>query len=586
MDLKKLKLFILLVSFAGLFGFSHKTEASVLNLPVNTITGTVYQDLNENGIMELKNLEVAVPNQQVVLYESLMDAVNNQNALQSTTTGTLGTFNFTKLKRNTYYVRYNFNQHYRSIAFDRNPISEAGESLNGIVQIDATDRTTLLYTANLPVKRVTSLDILPFEDTNWNGLMDADESILNNKTMIIINLRRLVQVLDSDELSNLDITSLLLNSLSGNIDIADAIYLRTTRDGQVINLPDVSSDLYIMLRSPFDLTLSGLAENTSKIAAILDIIQGGDLSGILNNPDLISTGDIDTNSDNTYIKLLASIFPKIADEIDKLNYAEIIGEDNSTTVTKTTTQLRSLGNLIDNVPAMRFAKVDTFGHAYDLTGLKIKKTTQFFFGIQQYATITGSVFNDTNLNGRKDTLESLRAVDLTAYDEAGNVLGSVRTPSLLGEYELSKLPYGQKIYLGIATDNPVSQELVEGKPAALADKKIVGTYFFEQTSGVTTISQNIGIASVTDIAFRVKSTNAAANSAVVTFVNTNTVALPVYYTLNGEQSDSFTIPARGLLARESVKDVTVTKLQAAGENIITVHWANDFYSGEKSDHPF
>lgn len=586
MDLKKLKLFVLLVSFVGLFGFSQKTEASLLNLPVNTISGSVYQDLNENGIMELKNLEVAVPGQQVILYESLIDAVNNQNAVQSTTTGNLGTFAFTKLKRNTYYVRYNFDSNYRTIAFDRNPVSETGEQLNGIVQIEANDRSTLLYTANLPLKRVTSLNILPFEDTNWNGLMDADESILNNKTMIIINLRRLVQVLDSDELSNLDIASLLLNSLSGNIDIADAIYLRTTKDGKVINLPDVSSDLYIILRSPFDLTLSGLAENTSKIAAILEIIQGGDLASILNNPDLIATGDIDTNSDNTYIKLLASIFPKLADEIDKINYAEIIGEDNSTTITKTTTQLRSLGNLIDNVPAMRFAKVDTFGHSYDLTGLKIRKTNQFFFGIQQYARITGSVFNDTNLNGRKDTLESLRAVDLTAYDETGNVLGSVRTPSLVGDYELSKLPYGQKIYLGIATDSPVSQELIEGKPVALADKKIIGVYFFEQVSGVTTINQNIGIASINNVGFRVKSTSPTTNSAVVTFVNTNTVAMPVYYTLNGEQSDSFTIPARGLLARESVKDVSLTNLQSNGENIITVHWANEFYSGEKTDHQF
>lgn len=586
MDLKKWKFYVLLVCFAGLFGFSHRVEASVLNLPVNTISGSVYQDLNENGVMELKNLEVAVPGQQVVLYESLTDAVNNQNAVQSTTTGTLGTFAFTKLKRNTYYIRYNFDPSYRSIAFDRNAVSETGEQVNGIVQIEVNDRSTLLYSANLPLKRVTSLDILPFEDTNWNGLMDADESILNNKTMIIINLRRLVQVLDSDELSHLDITSLLLHSLSGNIDIADAIYLRTTKDGKVINLPDVSSDLYLILRSPFDLTLSGLAENTSKIAAILDIIQGGDLASILNNPDLIATGDIDTNSDNTYIKQLASIFPKIADEIDKINYTDIIGEDNSTTITKTTTQLRSIGTLIDNVPAMRFAKIDTFGHSYDLTGLKIKKTNQFFFGIQQYASITGSVFNDTNLNGRKDTWESLRAVDLTAYDEAGSILGSVRTPSLLGEYELSKLPYGQKIYLGIATDSPVSQELIEGKPAALTDKKIIGSYFFEQTSDITTISQNIGIASVNDVGFRIKSTNPATHSAVVTFVNTNTIALPVYYTLNGEQSDSFTIPAKGLLARESVKDVSLNNLQINGENVITVHWANEFYAGEKTDHPF
>lgn len=491
MDKKRIATLILMI--LGIVVFGETTEAAQLDLPVNTITGSVYQDINENGVMELKNFEITVPKQQVRLYHSLVDAQQDQNVVSTTNTNAVGMFSFSKLKRGNYYIRYDFDKAYRPVNFAQSALDDAGIQTSGIAKIDATNRSKLLYTIDLPQKRVTNLEILPFEDKNWNGLMDSEEAIMDGKTMIILNVRRFSEVIKNKELDGLDVSKLLSGALGGNLDISDAIYFRTTKNGQLINMPDVTSDLYIIIRSPFDLTLTSMVGNITKINALLAIIQGGDIEAILNDPELIAAGDIDTNSDNEYIHLLASILPKIADEVDKINYNEIIGEDNAAVITKTTNQLRAIETLLNKIPAMRFVKVDHFGNSYDLTGLKFKRTNQFFFGIKKYATLSGYTFNDKNKNGKKDLLERLQSIDLTIYDAKGNVLGTVKTPASIGEYKLINLPYDQTLYLGIPENLTSTTAMTIDKPAALADKNIIGEYYIEGTSGNASLRQDIGI---------------------------------------------------------------------------------------------
>lgn len=563
----------------GFLGLGETTEAAKPNLPINTISGVVFQDINENGVMELKNLEIAVPKQQIVLYNSAEDARNDQNQVKKTTSNSVGVFSFPRLKSGTYFMRYNFDTTYRPVLFEGNAVDGNNQQLNGIVKVEATNTSKLLYTKNLPLKKVTSLNILPFEDKNWNGTMDAEENIMNGKTMMILNLRRFAEIVKTGDLAAIDIPSLVLGSLDGNIDIADEIYLRTTKNGQLINIPDVKSDLYVIIRSPFNLTVSDMAANINKVKAIVQIITTGDLTGILDNPELISTNDIDTNSDNEYMKLLAAFLPKIADEIDKIDYGSLLGEETAASIAKTSNQIRQLGNLIDHIPATRFVKVDYFGNSYDLTGLKFKKTNQFFFGIKQYAAISGFVYNDGNLNGKKDTFETVKSVDLTAYDEHGNILNTVKTPTLSGEFKIGKLPYGQNIYLGISSDAPVSPEMTEEKPEVLMDKKIIAAYNFEKNSEITTIKQNIGLANLSAIGIRLKKADPANNSAVVTFSNKNLVPLTISYAVNEQEIASFGIKAKGLLSKESVQDISLTDLYNPGDNKITANWTTGIYSG-------
>lgn len=545
----------------------------------NTVTGSVYHDINGNGVQDLSKLEVGLAQQKVDLYQNLTDAQNNENILRTVTTNSLGIFSFTKLEKGSYYLRYDQNEGYTPTISENSVRDAYDQPISGIVQVNVDKKLQLIYTTKLSLRRATSLNILPFGDINWDGVMNADEEIVNGKTMIILDLRRLSNVLKSGELASIDLSSLLLNAVSGNVDIANAIYLRTTKNGEIINMPDVESGFYVMIRSPFNLTLSGMLENTAKISAILDIIQGKDITGILDHPELVSTGDIDTNSDNRYIKLLAQLLPQIANEFDKIDYASLLGEENAATIYESTEKLRKLGHLIDQLPATRFVKVNYFGHAYDLTGLQFKKTNQFFFGIKEYAAITGQVFTDTNLDGKKGTLEFLKAVTVTAYDTTGNILAQTTSPGLLGEYKLDKLPYGQPIYLGVSESAPVYPEVVDGKPQALADKKIVAVYEFGRTDSVTTISQNIGIASLSDITVSVKARDEVKNTATLTFSNKNSAAVTVNYEVNNEAAGSFGIKAKGLFAKEAVYNLPLDSLKPSGENQLKANWTVGIYQG-------
>lgn len=552
-----------------------EVEAAALDLPVNTISGAVFHDINENGLLDLVNLETALPNQSVSLYKNVEDAKSNQNALSKSATNRLGTFSFSKLKRGSYFIRYNFDTGYRPVG----SVSDSqGNELKGITKVDVTT-SKVLYTTNLPLKKLTALNIVPFEDKNWDGIKNPEENVMNGKTMVIINIRRFAEAIETGALDTIDVSKLVLNAVGGSVDIADAIHLRTTKNGEIINMPDVSSGLYVIIRSPFNLTLTEMLGNVSEINALLAILQGKDLSAILDNPELVGTGDIDTNSDNEYIKLLASLFPKIADEAEKLDYNSLLGEDTALTIGKTSGQLRSIGMLLDKVPAMRFAKVDYFGTAYDLTGLKFKKTNEYLFGIKNYGSISGTIFNDTNLNGKKDLTETTRAVEVTAYNENGNVIKSVTSPALVGEYKLSGLSYGQTIYLGVATDAALTNEIVEGKPVALADKRIVQVVNFERNSGISSVNQNIGIGNVNTIGLKLKSLNPANNSGVITFSNTNSAALTLNYSVNGSGYKAVSIKAKGLLSKESTLDVTLNNLAASG-NVIDYYWSNGLYRGQ------
>ncbi|MBL1228968.1 hypothetical protein IW492_06945 [Enterococcus sp. BWB1-3] len=568
---------LLLMSIAAAGVNGETAEASLSK--INSITGSVYHDINGNGIQDLDKLEVGLAKQKVVLYKGLEDAQNNQNRVKEAASNSLGVFNFSGLEKGTYYLRYDYDAGYKPTISAETAVNSKGEAISGIVKVEATKTLQAVYTTKLSLKRAASLNILPFNDNNWDGVMGEGEEIINGKTMIILNLRRFAEVMETGELGAVNVASLLSNALNGDVDIADAIYLRTTKKGQLINIPNIESDFYIIMRSPFNLTLSGMLENSSKITAILDIIQGKDVTSILNNPELLSTGDIDTNNENRYIKQLAELFPKIADEVDKLNYEAWLGEETAATIQSSTQALRGIGNLIDQIPATRFVKVDYFGNVYDFTGLKIKKTDHFYFGIKQYANITGQVFNDTNMDGKKGVLEFLKEVELTAYDGNGNVLAQTKSPSLVGSYKLEKIPYGQPVYLGVSETAPIYPEVVGGKPEALSGKRIVGVYEFGQTDSVTTITQNIGIGNLTTPTIQVKSKDENLNTAILTFSNKNSSAVKVSYSLNDDSAGTFDIKAKGLLSKESTYDLPLSNVFTEGENHLTVNWTVGIYSG-------
>lgn len=489
--MKKNKGLWLLVALFAILGFSQSAEAAGTGLKIQTIAGTVYQDINQNGVLDISNLERGVSQQTVTLYETLENAKAEVNPLSETRSNSLGGYSFSKLGKGTYYVRYGKDSVYQTLPSPLSAIDADGTQLTEIAEVKAgTKAFVYLTTANLPVKKTASLLITPFEDLNWNGTMDADEPLLNGKTMMIINLRRLSEAMQNGELDELDTTKLISSALSGQVDISDYIYLRTTKNNQIINMPDVSSDVYIIMRSPFNLTTKELLGNIKKITAILNIIKGSDVQALLDDPELIATGDIDTQT-NEYIQLLASIIPKVVNEAEKIDYDQILDEDTVGMITNGLNQMRSIGRLLENIPALRIASVNHYGTVFDLTGFKVKKTNEFHFGIMPYGVLSGQVFNDTNFNGVRDTGEGLRTANLTAYDENGTVLGSVKASAYSG-YKIEKLPYGQTIYLGIDVPEAVFGEITE-KPASLADKKIVAVYNFEKAPGMTTIQKDVGV---------------------------------------------------------------------------------------------
>lgn len=279
----KKRVLVLVCLIIGFIGFGVEGQAATSGLPINSITGSIYHDINENGQKDYSKLEIGIGKQTISLFDSL------ENAMNKVQSNGIGTYLFTKLKRGTYYLRYDAVNNYQPVAFEKNPKNNQGTPVSGIVEMEIGNQLNKIHLQNLPLKRVTNLEITPFDDLNWNGTFDSNETVSNGKTMIILDLIKFSEVMETGELANIDVNKLLLSSLSGEVDIADAIFLRTTKNGQIINMPNVKSGLYVILRSPFNLTLSNMLSNITKVNAILEIIQGGDITALLENPDLIAT---------------------------------------------------------------------------------------------------------------------------------------------------------------------------------------------------------------------------------------------------------------------------------------------------------
>lgn len=481
----------LVIIFAVFFAsFAPAANASILNPAIYTVSGTVYADTNGNGVMELHNLDLPLANMSVTLHKTLADAQAGTNIVASAKTNAVGVYNFTKLAKGNYFIKYGTETTTKPVVQSNSATDAAGKQIPGIAAITINTLNVVTW-ADLATKKTTNLTMTPFEDLNGNGLKDTNESISDGKTLIFINLEKAADLISSGRLSELDLNSKIMGALGGSLDIEDAILFRTSSKGAAITMPNVDPGMYVMVRSPFNLTIGDLLGNIDKVTAIIDIISGGDIQGILDNPTLLDTGDISTTPNNDYIKALANFLPKAIKSVEKVDVEKVLGTDAATSVNTTLADVQSVATLLNHIPAMRFAKVDIWGNSYDLTALKFTKTTDFQFGIRKLPVITGDLFVDKNKNGKKDLLEFGKATKVTAYDANGNVLQSVTTSSFSTKFTLDKLAFDKTIYIGIDGTNSYSPVYTGVVPPALQGLRLVGAYTFDSKSSIQEIKQNI-----------------------------------------------------------------------------------------------
>ncbi|WP_426625076.1 hypothetical protein ACPPVW_03040 [Leifsonia sp. McL0607] len=206
------------------------------------------------------------------------------------------------------------------------------------------------------------------------------------------------------------------------------------------------------------------------------------------------------------------------------------------------------------------------------------RTTDFLFGVRHHVSITGTVFNDSNANGKKDGLELTEAVTLTAYRADGTGLAGTTTPSLFGSYNLGGLPYDTDIYVGLSGTTKTPSARFSGTvPAALADVTLIGSYRLSGDGTASTIGQNLGLATVTAPTATVGAVSAT-GSATLTLANTTSAVVNVAYSVNGGPSTGSTIPAKSILNAAGTRTVTLTDL-VPGANTVTVDWSTGAYTG-------
>ncbi|HCC34288.1 MAG TPA: hypothetical protein DEQ02_01110 [Ruminococcaceae bacterium] len=567
----------LLLCFAFLTGAGLSAGAISLNLPINTITGTVFVDTDQNGILDVKKLDLPKAGMKVTLYSSLQDAQAGTKAVKSASTSSLGLYSFTGLKRGTYYLSYAKDANVSPVVMGKSAVDADGNQIPGILKV-TIGSTDLVLWQDLALRKITNLNLTVFNDANVNGVKDAAETIPGGKTMIILDLLKLKDMIENNSFGEIDILSTLLSTLTGNVDLGDAVFFRTTTEGQKIQFPDVQKGIYVMIRSPFNLTLTNLISDAGRIAALFTLLQSGDPSALINETaGLLDTGDMTTIPTNTYIQLLATWLTKAMDALDSAEVERYLGADIGAQTSMLSGTVRAAANLLDKIPAMRFAAVDRWGSSYDLTDLRITKTSEFLFGLRDFASIAGVVYSDTNADGKKATLELGKAVKVTAYDAGGNVLGSDDSMAVLGSYTIEKMPYDTDIYLAIDSAEPVSPYYDGTLPDALQGLTVIGVYNIPFDLPDPQLKADIGIASVTNLGLQLKSKNDAAKTAVVTVTNKNFASYTVEYSVNDGSASETTISSRGLFS-DTKKDITLSGL-VSGENIVRIHWKTALYAG-------
>ncbi|QNE37152.1 hypothetical protein [Leifsonia shinshuensis] len=545
------------ISAAGAVGAAAPATASA---SVYTITGTVFHDADRDGVFALGDLPLATAT--VELYGSAEDAAARTGALRTVTTNALGVYAAAALPAGTYYAAASADG-YRSGAVAETTVG--GLALVGVADVAATTQTDLTATV--------------FDDSNGNGVKDAGEGNFDGKTLIFIDVLATKKAIEDGSLASIDVGSAISAALGGSLDLGDAIRFRTTANGRPLSFTDVPEGAYIVMRSPFDLTIGDLLANTSRVAALIDLIGSGSADALLGmDPSMLSTGDISTTPRNEYLNKLASGLSRAVAVVDEADTEKLLGADASHQLGSLTGTVAQAAGLISAIPAAHFAVVDHWGTGYRLTDLKVKKTTDLLFGVRQPVSIAGTVFNDSNANGRKDGLETSESVTLTAYRADGSVLGSTRTPSLLGSYTLGNLPYDTDIYLGLSgTAKTPSVRYTGEVPAALADVTLIGSYRLAGDGTANSVSQDLGLATLTAPTATVGA-DSAAGTATLTLTNRTSAAVGIAYSVNGGASTASTVPAKPLLGSAGTRTITLTGL-VPGENTVAIDWSAGVYEG-------
>lgn len=545
------------ISAVGATAVSVPATASA---PLYTITGVAFHDADRDGAFSLGDLPLAKAT--VELYGSAEDAAARTGGLRTVTTNALGVYTAAKLPAGTYYAAASA-AGYRSSAVSETTVQ--GLALVGVADVAATKQTDITATV--------------FDDSNGNGLRDTGERNLDGKTLIFIDVLATKKAIEDGSLASIDVGSAIAGALGGSLDLGDAIRFRTTSNGQPLDFSDVPEGAYVVMRSPFNLTIGDLLANTSRVTALIDLIGSGSADALLAmDPSLLSTGDISSTPRNEYLQKLASGLSRAVAVVDEVDTEKLLGADASGQLGAVTGTVSMAAGLISGIPATHFAVVDHWGTSYQLTDLKVKKTTDFLFGVRQPVSITGTVFNDANANGKKDGLETSDSVTLTAYRADGSVLGSMSTPSLLGSYKLGGLPYDTDIYLALSGTAKTPSVRYSGVvPAALADVTLVGSYRLAGDETLNSVSQNIGLATLTPPATSVGAVSAS-GTATLTLTNKTSAVVSIAYSVNGGASAESTVPAKPLIGSAGTRAITLTGL-TPGENIVTIDWSTGVYDG-------
>lgn len=446
--------------------------ATIHSPAIYTVAGTVFADANANGSLDIG--EPLLSKVSVSLYATADDALATNDPVTTTTTGALGTYRVGALPGGTYYV---------------------SADVAGAAVVPVTvGALTMIGTADIAAAPKGTLTATVFSDLNGNGRKDASEANLDNQTIILIDVAKTVELVDSGELGDLDVGTALASAISGSLDIGDAIHFRTTATGAPISYQGLDAGAYVMMRSPFNLTLGDAIKNTARITAFIDVISSGDPAAIIDDPSLLSSSDISTTPDNEYIKKLASALSKLAGTIDSADIGAYVSQDLAAGVPAVGGTVRAAAQLIDAVPAMHFAVVDRRGQGWSLTGLTLAKTNDFLFGVRKPVSITGTVFNDANGNGKKDALDLAEAVTLTVYTEDGSAVATVKTPSLLGTYTIDRLPYDTDLYVVLSgTTKRPTNGYAGHSPEALAGMTVVGSTRVSWDSTTSSVPLTFGV---------------------------------------------------------------------------------------------
>lgn len=440
---------------------------------IYTVGGTVYADSDADGALDFG--EPLLPKIAVSLYRSAEDAEARLDPVRTTTTNALGLYRVSSLTPGTYYA-----------------VADAAGAVVAPVSVGGLN---LVESADLATSPTATLSATVFADANGNGAQDASESNVDGQTILFIDVAKTIEMVSGGGIEGLDIGSAVSAAVSGSLDIGDAILFRTTAKGAPVTYPDVSAGAYVMMRSPFNLTLGDALTDTARITALIEVISSGDPSALLDDPSLLSASGISTTPDNEYLKKAVTALSKLASTIDRAAVSGLVGEDLAQDAGDVSGTVKQVAALIDAVPAMHFAVVDRRGQGWSLTGLKLEKTNEFLFGVRQPVSITGTVFSDNNANGKKDTFEFAEAVTLTAHAADGTVLSSVKTPSLFGSYTLGKLPYDTDLYIVLSgTTKRPSVPYTGTVPEALAGMTVVASARLDSAGTADTVPLTVGLA--------------------------------------------------------------------------------------------